>query len=66
MNTMPNIAPVFALFKAALPSDGTTSDLTPSCIAFNDDSLIGSGNRLNRINKIRILIFLLCILYLGI
>lgn len=50
---LPNtIHPVFALFKAAMPSDGTTSDLTPSCIAFNDDSLIGSGNRLNRINKI--------------
>ena len=46
------IKPVFALFKAALPGDGTTSTITPACIAFNDDSLIGSGNRLNRINKI--------------
>lgn len=47
------IKPVFALFKAAMPSDGSTGNLNPACIAFNDASLIGSGNRLNRINKIQ-------------
>ena len=43
----PNTRPVMAIFRAAEPSDGNTSDVTATCIAF-DKYDTASGNRKNR------------------
>lgn len=46
--TNPNtLRPVVALFRAAEPSDGNTSDVTATCVAF-DKYDTASGNRRNR------------------
>jgi hypothetical protein len=50
--TNPNtLRPVLALFRAAEPSDGNTSDLTATCVAF-DKYDTASGNRRNRFLKL--------------
>jgi len=50
--TSPNtLRPVLGLFRAAEPSDGNTSDLTATCLAF-DSYDTASGNRKNRFLKL--------------
>jgi hypothetical protein len=50
--TDPNtLRPVMALFRATEPSDGNTSDLTATCVAF-DKYDTASGNRKNRFLKL--------------
>jgi len=51
-NTNPNtLRPVMAFFRAAEPSDGNTSDLTATCVAFDSYDTAG-GNRKNRFLKL--------------
>ena len=48
-NNLPNTAhPVIAIFHNAPIANGSTSNITPGCIAF--DTTNGAGNRLNRMN----------------
>jgi len=46
-NSPNTLRPVMAIFRAAEPSDGNTSDVTATCIAF-DKYDTASGNRKNR------------------
>lgn len=46
-NSPNTLRPVLALFRAAEPSDGNTSDVTATCVAF-DKYDTASGNRKNR------------------
>jgi len=50
-NNAPNSAhPVIAMFYNAPIPNGSTTSITPTCIAF--DTTGGSGNRLNRMNVV--------------
>ena len=50
-NNAPNTAhPVIAMFYNAPIPNGSTTNITPACIAF--DTTAGSGNRLNRMNVV--------------